>query len=727
MTRRSSRVSQKKVSTVDPASQTQPSYETTASRVIAQQPLTSRPVRSTRRRVVKTQDKDASEDANEDEYKDGGGQSSSKRRKRKNTKMPDEFRKVRGRRGLLEGLTKDVPLDIIYEIFSYLETSDLLTLARTTRDLRSTLMSKTSEFMWRTARLNLDDLPPLPKDLSEPQYADLLFGTHCYAVYPHSGLFVHGAADLVLSKRECHEHIHFVPRIQSRGNRYPYLQSLRRAQPQDYRDANILPREVIPGIFREHSKSTPARHVGHTALTMRLRDEYDSLTDEEEITAWVTRKWEEEEAIRTHGQLCHKWYSDMLQKREDRLLEERKDAILRNLEDWGLREEAEIIINSPNPRLFLKHEGVDEPKKLTTHAWNQMKEELVELLSDHRERRIAEIVKAAALERYEKLHKSYNEIVTNVDFREPFPLAEDVLDDQVCEELVWNTPPEIDLTSDFLSLQIAQFMPSFIQRWKSAKVLELVNKIKEVVPTFAMSDLQLATTIFRCGRCSRKMHFPEMFYHRCCREPLSSNHSRMKIFTEKSPLFQRKAPWNSSFIHLYNGPSMIVVQDVIKACGLEPETASIHDLYAAHPLIECLHCARYNGDRHFMRFHDLLGHFTGSSTYTVTINSFGDETEDILRCERFCLDQFRCAHCHAEIGNRAIDVSKHLEERHPEMLLMFDEKPHRFDTAQESPPEPTLKSLQDHWYWNTRRNFKSFYESRLDSTFRYRKATTGSS
>ncbi|KAJ3765396.1 hypothetical protein FB446DRAFT_467498 [Lentinula raphanica] len=715
MTRRSSRVSQKKVSTVDPASQTQPSYETTASRVIAQQPLTSRPVRSTRRRVVKTQDKDASEDANEDEYKDGGGQSSSKRRKRKNTKMPDEFRKVRGRRGLLEGLTKDVPLDIIFEIFSYLETSDLLTLARTTRDLRSTLMSKTSEFIWRTARLNLDDLPPLPKDLNEPQYADLLFGTHCYLCSKKTGCIPTFWSFRTRCCRPC------------ALETYPYLQSLRRAQPQDYRDANILPREVIPGIFK-HSKSTPARHVGHTALTMRLRDEYDSLTDEEEITAWVTRKWEEEEAIRTHGQLCHKWYSDMLQKREDRLLEERKDAILRNLEDWGLREEAEIIINSPNSRLFLKHEGVDEPKKLTTHAWNQMKEELVELLSDHRERRIAEIIKAAALERYEKLHKSYNEIVTNVDFQEPFPLAEDVLDDQVCEELVWNTPPEIDLTSDFLSSQIAQFMPSFIERWKSAKVLELVNKIKEVVPTFAMSDLQLATTIFRCGRCSRKMHFPEMFYHRCCREPsMSSNHSRMKIFTEKSPLFQRKAPWNSSFIHLYNGHSMIVVQDVIKACGLEPETASIHDLYAAHPLIECLHCVRYNGDRHFMRFHDLLGHFTGSSTYTVTVNSFGDETEDILRCERFCLDQFRCAHCHAEIGNRAIDVSRHLKERHPEMLMIFDEKPHRFDTTQESPPEPTLKSLQDHWYWNTRRNFKSFYESRLDSTFRYRKATTGSS
>ncbi|KAF9071236.1 hypothetical protein BDP27DRAFT_536276 [Rhodocollybia butyracea] len=95
--------------------------------------------------------------------------------------MPEHFRKVRGKLGLLERLVKDVPLEVIFEIFCYLEPGDLLRLARTSRDLRGILMSKTSGNIWYTARGNVKDLPPLPKDLNEPQYAHLLFESYCHA------------------------------------------------------------------------------------------------------------------------------------------------------------------------------------------------------------------------------------------------------------------------------------------------------------------------------------------------------------------------------------------------------------------------------------------------------------------------------------------------------------------------------------------------------------------
>ncbi|KAF9071230.1 hypothetical protein BDP27DRAFT_536209 [Rhodocollybia butyracea] len=41
-------------------------------------------------------------------------------------------------------------------------------------------MSKTSESIWCTARGNVKDLPPCPKDLNEPQYALLLFEAYCH-------------------------------------------------------------------------------------------------------------------------------------------------------------------------------------------------------------------------------------------------------------------------------------------------------------------------------------------------------------------------------------------------------------------------------------------------------------------------------------------------------------------------------------------------------------------
>lgn len=118
----------------------------------------------------------------------------------KKQNMPAQFKKVRGKLGLLERVTKDVPMDVIievhkifcavacatlilshvFQIFGHLDPGDLLHLARTSRDLRDILMSKSSEGIWRAARRNVEGLPPLPSDLNEPQYAHLLFEPYCH-------------------------------------------------------------------------------------------------------------------------------------------------------------------------------------------------------------------------------------------------------------------------------------------------------------------------------------------------------------------------------------------------------------------------------------------------------------------------------------------------------------------------------------------------------------------
>ncbi|KAJ3893127.1 hypothetical protein GG344DRAFT_18943, partial [Lentinula edodes] len=85
----------------------------------------------------------------------------------------------RGNRGKLEGMLK-LPLDLELEIYSYLEPLDLLRLSRTSKDLRVFLMSRSNAIVWRTARMNVPDLPPLPSDLSEPEYANLVFASYCH-------------------------------------------------------------------------------------------------------------------------------------------------------------------------------------------------------------------------------------------------------------------------------------------------------------------------------------------------------------------------------------------------------------------------------------------------------------------------------------------------------------------------------------------------------------------
>ncbi len=70
-------------------------------------------------------------------------------------------------------------LTIQLQIFSHLEPRDLLHLCRTNKFLRSILLDRNSLGVWRSARQNLNGLPDLPEDLSEPRYASLLFDKYC--------------------------------------------------------------------------------------------------------------------------------------------------------------------------------------------------------------------------------------------------------------------------------------------------------------------------------------------------------------------------------------------------------------------------------------------------------------------------------------------------------------------------------------------------------------------
>ena len=91
----------------------------------------------------------------------------------------------------------DMSLDVIFEvslvaqpigpyvesafgqIVSYLEPRDLLTLSRLSNEFRSLFMSRSSLAIWRRVLGQVPCLPECPTDLSEPQYASLLYDKFC--------------------------------------------------------------------------------------------------------------------------------------------------------------------------------------------------------------------------------------------------------------------------------------------------------------------------------------------------------------------------------------------------------------------------------------------------------------------------------------------------------------------------------------------------------------------
>jgi hypothetical protein len=92
----------------------------------------------------------------------------------------------------------EMPLDILLEvrhpmqpnllvsnphlqIFSLLYPLDVIRLARTTKALRGILMSRSAITVWKTAFTREPDLPDMPNDMNEPQWANLAFSNHCHA------------------------------------------------------------------------------------------------------------------------------------------------------------------------------------------------------------------------------------------------------------------------------------------------------------------------------------------------------------------------------------------------------------------------------------------------------------------------------------------------------------------------------------------------------------------
>ncbi|KAI0660265.1 hypothetical protein C8Q70DRAFT_913822, partial [Cubamyces menziesii] len=72
-----------------------------------------------------------------------------------------------------------LPMDIFYEVASRLHPLDLLHVSRTSKHLRSIVMSRKCKFLWSESLSRIDGLPPCPMGMSEPAYVALIFGRLC--------------------------------------------------------------------------------------------------------------------------------------------------------------------------------------------------------------------------------------------------------------------------------------------------------------------------------------------------------------------------------------------------------------------------------------------------------------------------------------------------------------------------------------------------------------------
>ncbi|THU79332.1 hypothetical protein K435DRAFT_845502 [Dendrothele bispora CBS 962.96] len=554
---------------------------------------------------------DATESTSSSRKKTRVSSNSSKKKAMKLVPVDERFKKVRGRLGLLHKLVTEIPLDVIFEIFAHLRPLDILRLSRTSQDLYKLLTSRSSEHVWRNARLNVEGLPPLPTDLNEIQYAKLMFdticqvcGNHCYTVFWDCRVrcckkCVH---EVLLPEHMLHrEHCRTMPQS---SDFYRYIVYVPHDRTRVKRGMEeLFLSSTFKSISDDYRKSVKV-----------LNDAGERVTDAQKLAAWKLPMNTKRTEHQHYTRLCEQWSKGQRDSREDELREirqQRRSQIEDRLIELGWGPELECLRQENASDNFWNHKLIRQSKLLTDRLWDQITPTIFELLQPVRDRRLRVERVNALKPRYEALKRCYDIYIfqqKNLK-KSGFPPFGDVIESHIGYDIIFNTPYEQTLSEDAFDEELKK-LPNFIDDWNKRKTQDLVEIVQKDIPEATVDTLGLAKTVFVCETCKDFLWYPEVFQH-CCyprrradwetREYVPSN---LDIYHGFNPYDQcGSVPWNkhSTRIIFWKDHS-IHLSLIMQTCGLDPDTAFHEDLDSLNDVIlECKPCY-HNGRRNFMRW-----------------------------------------------------------------------------------------------------------------------------
>ncbi|KAF9037670.1 hypothetical protein BJ165DRAFT_1532319 [Panaeolus papilionaceus] len=205
-------------------------------------------------------------------------------------------RLTRGARGALEQVLS-LPFDIQFEIFGLLAPTDILSLGRCSRKLRDFVRGPSFKCIWAKSRSNtFPTLPECPDDMTEPAYAELVFGKGC---------LICEKANLRLTQRY---HI-----WEARTRLCPQcIQTLWvNTENKEYRRG--LPKTLLNALPSCNLMGpSGAPYVGECYVPRSLHklwsEQYNALGSSAQQVEWVKAKRQERLAIKKHSDLIQDFY-----------------------------------------------------------------------------------------------------------------------------------------------------------------------------------------------------------------------------------------------------------------------------------------------------------------------------------------------------------------------------------------------------------------------------------
>ncbi|TFK41664.1 hypothetical protein BDQ12DRAFT_710696 [Crucibulum laeve] len=372
-------------------------------------------------------------------------------------------KKVRGKRGILKQVT-EVPLDILFEIFSQLDPIDLLHLARTTKSLRAVMMHPSSASIWKQALANVTGLPGCPGDMQEPKYANLIFDTFCHYCLASN---VHNIV-WEMGKRVC-------SKCCFDSNLYTYNF-----------DIEQLPRnitmELVPCVDIKTTKIRRGRRDKLTRafycvkIAKQWNSEYKALVaDDRALVEWKRVKRAKRERILAHANLCEEWFkrrSLTQAEKQEQVKEDRIKQITAKMSELGWGEE----IQRMNIGEFRSHPNIEIKKGLTDRIWENIKPKVVQFMEDVKARRLMLEKKTTMKRRHPLMEEVREAYALTCPPNTIIPPATDIYCFNPFRSIVEDTPFNEDVTIESFR-DVMDLLPTLIEDWRKRKDRQLLNMI----------------------------------------------------------------------------------------------------------------------------------------------------------------------------------------------------------------------------------------------------------
>ncbi|RDB24012.1 hypothetical protein Hypma_008636 [Hypsizygus marmoreus] len=572
-----------------------------------------------------------------------------------------------GKTGKLERMPS-LPLDILFEIFGHLHPLDILHLAQSTREMRAFLMSRSSAFVWKQARSNVEALPDCPPGMSEPQYADLLFCPRCH----YCGASKVRKVIWSTKTRACPACFkkHYV-RAKDLGDNARFTEL-----PQSLWKLAQITGNIIhcASYLPITSRDTRPKIISLDQLDA-LANQYIEIKDQAlRAEKWLAEMQSDRDVWAEVVERMESWQGEDAERRSERnsvIRQRRFDAIVHTLSALGWKEEIEEMdLNS-----LRRHTLVNRTEDLTDRAWNRIMPRLVEFMenvrSNHRE--------AIRLQNISVRRRIFSQYIDFCTFN--YPVTAPVSELSVMEpfrSIIEDTPVSISLTMH--SFPQPHFTHDVLQQWHNVKKQELVPIMKKsaLVPRdIDTRHIDLATTFFCCNRhdFSEPIGQGKILAH-------PGAISRRKMQIEDSPyltrLFDdfRQEFWNYRGDRVaFHEPAFLAARSILVSCGLNPESTSAREMDVLDPLMECASCTSSKDGRLVMTWRrgvvHAIDHISSnmqpSPTWVMMNSTDPDYVYASIRLHAEPAS-FRCDICYKS-GNERF-IMEHMKESHSFLQTM---------------------------------------------------------